>query len=349
MNKRKLKVGVVGFGKMGLLHAGIVNAMSISKLTAVADNAGGVLDTFKEIKPDLSIYEDFERMIGSEPMDAVFITSPTHLHVPMAMRCLERRIPFFVEKPLALKSSDASQLADAIRRRPLTNMVGYMARHIDTFVKAREILRSHVLGRLIHLRSTMYVSQLFKAGKGWRYERRTSGGGVLITQNSHLIDLLQWLFGPISGVSGHVKSWYSKDVEDFAHAQFEFASGLTGYMDTSWSIRHYRSVDLWIDVQAENGTLTITDDAVKVFLDDASGDFPRGWSVWRKPDLFRGVEVDIGGPEYTRQDTEFLAAVANGEKVECDILNALRVQLVIDAIYESAASKGKQVCLEREY
>jgi predicted dehydrogenase len=207
------------------------------------------------------------------------------------------------------------------------------------------VVASGVLGRLMHLQSTMYVSQLFRTGEGWRYDPKYSGGGVLITQNSHLVDLLLWIFGPVAGVTGHVKHFYSKEVDDFAHAVLEFKSGLTGFMDTSWSIRHHRTVNLSITVHAENGTLQVTDDDVRLFLDDANGGYGAGWRIWKKPELFEGVSLDVGGPEYTRQDEQFLKAAATRGLVECDVESAQRVQLVIEAVYESAASR-RSISLE---
>jgi predicted dehydrogenase len=330
---------VIGFGKMGLLHASIANGLPIAQLTAAADPTAGLLESLKRLKPGLAIYEDYQRMLAEQTLDAVFITSPTHLHSPMALACVEKGIPFLVEKPLTPRTSESATLEAALKAKPLTNAVGYMARHIDTFRQARAVVASGAMGRLIHLQSTMYVAQLFRTGQGWRYDPTYSGGGVLITQNSHLIDLLLWMFGPVAHVTGHVKRWYSAQVDDFAHAVLEFTSGLTGYMDTSWSIRHHRTVDLSINVHGENGNLQVTDDDVRLFLDDANAGYPAGWTVWRKPDLFEGVTLDVGGPEYTRQDEQFLRAAAAGQRVECDVDSALRVQRVIEAIYESAASR----------
>lgn len=340
-----LRVGVIGFGKMGLLHASIANGLEISQLTAAADPTAGLLESLKRLKPELAIYDDYERMLESQALDAVFITSPTHLHSSMALKCATAGIPFLVEKPLTPRTADSQALLAALRKTPVTNAVGYMARHIDTFRKAREVVASGVLGRLMHLQSTMYVSQLFRTGEGWRYDPKFSGGGVLITQNSHLVDLLLWIFGPVSHVTGHVKHFYSTQVDDFAHAVLEFKSGLTGFMDTSWSIRHHRTVNLSITVHAENGTLQVTDDDVRLFLDDANGGHRAGWTIWKKPDLFEGVPLDVGGPEYTRQDEQFLKAAAARQPVECDVESAQRVQLVIEAVYESAASR-RSISLE---
>ena len=203
-----LRVGLVGFGKMGLLHGAIVNGLSGSRLAAVADNTPGLVDVLGRVLPGVVRYDDFDSMLAREPLDAVFITSPTHFHARMALACAEAGVPFLVEKPLAVRSDECGALLGVLERAHLTNAVGYMARHLDTMRAAKRIIAAGALGRLIHLESSMYVAQLFGPGRGWRYDPALSGGGVLLTQNSHLIDLLLWLFGPIARVSGHVKSGY---------------------------------------------------------------------------------------------------------------------------------------------
>ena len=346
MAEQPLRVGVTGLGKMGLLHAAVVSGAGISKLAAVADPSDVMLGVFRQHRPDVAVYKDHDEMLGSESLEAVFITAPSFLHVPMCLRCIERGVPFFVEKPLATNSAEARALVDALKKKPLTNGVGYMGRYQETFLKAKEALAAKALGKLINLRATMYVSQLFRRGKGWRYDRKMSGGGVLITQNSHLVDLLLWYFGPVEWVSGQTRSWYSDGVEDFAHGYLRFASGLSGFLDTSWSVRHHRTVDICIEVEGENGTLTVTDDTVKLFLDDGAAGLPAGWRIWRLPDLFTGVEFDVGGPAYTREDLAFLDAVKSRQMLECDVRSACRVQEVLDALYESAAQRGAPVAIE---
>lgn len=343
---RALKVGVAGFGKMGLLHAGIVGALDESVLVAVADPNRTLTNAFRQLGGRVAVYADFDEMLEREPLDAVFITAPTSLHVPMSLACAQRGLPFFVEKPLGVSSAECLPLIQRLEEQPITNMVGYMARHTDIFRHARRLIDCGVLGRPFHLKATMYVSQLFRKGKGWRYDKQSSGGGVLITQNSHLIDLLQWLFGPIAWVSGHVKSVYSKTVEDFAHAYLGFKNGLSGFIDTSWSVRHHRMVDIAIELHAENGTLNVSDDAVKLFLENAKANYRAGWTVWRKPDLYDGVPVDLGGPEYTRQDLAFLKAAAAGSSLEADARNAFLVGRVIDGIYNSSESGGAPVRID---
>lgn len=339
-----MKVAIVGIGKMGLLHAGIMNALDGVKLGAISDTSKLLLGFVKSLK-ELSVYEDYIKMLDREKPEAAVLATPVFLHVPMAMECAKRNIAFLVEKPLSVTSADADQLVAEVQQRDLTTMVGYMMRYVETFARAQEIIASGVLGRLMTFNATIYVSQLFQRGKGWRYNKKESGGGVVIGQATHLIDLLKWYFGQVESVSAHTKNWHSQEVEDFAHVHFEFAGGLSGWFDSSWSIRHHRLLEVTINVHAENGNLTVTDDLVKLFLDKQAGGYAQGWTNFSKPDLFQGVAIDLGGPQYTRQDADFIAAVKNRRKVASDVKNAYEVQKIVDAIYLSASKHGEPVRL----
>lgn len=342
-----MRVGIIGFGKMGMLHAGIINAFQGVELAAVSDTTGMILEALKTNKPDIAIYADYRAMLDRENLDAVFITTPTFLHVPMALECIERGMHFFLEKPLGISCESAMPLLKALENHPVVNMVGYMGRLIDTFRKAGEIIGTRVLGDVLDFKAGMYVSQLFRRGKGWRYDKSLSGGGVLITQNSHLIDLLLWYFGDLKALNGHLKSTYSEGTEDFAHVHMTFESGLTGWFDASWSVRHHRMVEISIHLEAEYGTLTVNDDHVKLYLDKPAKGFSEGWTVWTKPDLFSGVEIDVGGPQYTRQDRLFIDAIQKGLRVESDVMSAFRVQAVTDAVYRSSGESGNRILISK--
>jgi predicted dehydrogenase len=136
---------------------------------------------------------------------------------------------------------------------------------------------------------------------------------------------------------------YSKTVEDHAHVVFGFGSGLRGYLDASWSARHYRTPTIHIHYQAENGTLDVDDDRVRVFLDEAKDGFESGWRVWNKPDLPSSATIDIGGAHYTAQMEEFVGAVRGHRRVDSDVQSALKVQHAIDAAYRSAENNGSPV------
>lgn len=339
---RPLELGVIGFGKLGLLQAALANSLPGCRLAALADNSSKILSIFQELKPSVRCFSDYQEMLRSVKLDAVIVATPTHLHVPIARDCVAAGLPIFVEKPLCTDSAEGSQLLDDLEKQGgLTHGVGYMNRFSDTFRFAHETIQSGVLGQLRHFRGTMYISQLMRAGKGWRYDKKKSGGGVLITQNSHLLDLLLWTFGEVEWVSAHTQSFFS-EVEDAAHCYFAFRNGLRGWIDSSWSVRHYRTLTTAIEVHAENGTLHFNDDEVKLYLDEPRGGFPAGWTIRKKPQLYSGVSFDVAGPHYTRQLEAFLRAVRTGTQPESNVNSAFRVQELLDAIYQSAGQDGQK-------
>ncbi len=341
-----MRVAVIGVGKMGMLHAGIMNSLEGVELCAISDTSNLLLTFAKNLKKGIGVYDDYVKMLDQEKPDVAVITTPVFLHVPMARECVKRGIHFLVEKPLCAFSSEATELVQEVEAKNLTTMVGYMMRYVETFAKAKEIIDSGALGQLVTFSATIYVAQLFKTGKGWRYKKQESGGGVVIGQATHLIDLLRWYFGEVEFVSGHVRSWYSTEVEDFAHAYFKFKNGLSGWLDSSWSKRHHRLLEINIEINGEFGNLVVNDDVVKLYLDKTMNGYRAGWNNYFKPDLFQGVEIDVGGPQYSRQDIAFVEAVKRGGKVGSDLRNAYEVQKLVDGIYKSAEQNGAPVTVD---
>jgi len=343
-----IRVGVAGLGEMGLLHGAIFNSLRGSRLAAVADPSTIARNALAEMRSSARAYSDANEMIESGEVDAVVITTPVVDHIPVAIACVRRRIPFFMEKPLATSAAQARELVVALEKNPVSHMIGYMTRYLGSFQLGCELTASGCLGRLQRVAATIYVSQLFARGRGWRYDRKVSGGGVLLSQGSHLLDLLTWYFGPVRRVNAEMVSTYSEEIEDFAHLLLEFRSGLRGWVDCSWSVRFRRTVETVIDVLGDNGSLVVTDDSVRLFLDRSAGGMQAGWAAWNAVDLYQGVEVDIGGPHYTREDRAFLDALSNGTTPQPDIRHAFHVQQIVDAAYSSSLRDGSPEIIRDE-
>ena len=337
-----MRVAVIGVGKMGLLHAGILNALEGVELCALADTSKYLLGMVKNLKP-VPVYDDYEKMLEREKPGAAVIATPVQLHVPMMKACVTRGIHFLVEKPLSLDAHEAEKLVREAEEAKLVTMVGYMLRYVETFQKAHDVLKSGALGRIQSVHGTSYVAQLFQKGKGWRYSRKSSGGGVVIGQATHLLDLLHWYLGDAVRVSARCQNLYSEEVEDAAQGMIEFAGGVVASFDCSWSRRHHRLLEIGLEIQGENGDLNVDDDSVRLYLEDAAFGHAAGWTHWKKPDLFSGVTIDIGGPQYTRQDEAFATAVRDGGRLGTDIAAGWRVQRTVDAIYHSAEKSGAAV------
>lgn len=345
-----VRVGVVGLGKMGLLHASLSNALPGSRLVSVCEPTDMIRKFFERFAPFVSTYSDYEKMLENELLDAVFIATPVFLHAPMAAECVERGIGLFIEKPVSTSAASALSLQRSLEERgeggPV-HMVGFMMRYLGPFRRAKSIIESGALGKLSMVQATEFVSQLFKKGKGWRYDRERSGGGVVISQVSHLIDLLCWYFGFPSCISAHLTYRYSDEIEDFANVLLRWPEGISGAIQASWSVHNHRMLETSITVHGENGTLQVTDDDVRLFLRDAAVSYRAGWHQWRRPELSVGVPVDIGGYQFTLQDGAFLDAVSSGTLPDSNVFNALKVQRVVDAVYASDGDGGSRVSLSK--
>ncbi|NCV86935.1 MAG: hypothetical protein EBW14_13950 [Oxalobacteraceae bacterium] len=260
-----LRGAVVGFGKLGLLHAGLLNGLKGCKLAAVVEPSRTISRAIEQYFPQVAVFDTVAELMAAGHVDLVVVATPTGSHVEIASTLIKAHTPVFIEKPLALTAVQASPLIEALSTEWVPNMVGYMGRYIDTFRHAKSLLAEQVLGRVQMIRSSMYIEQLLEPGSGWRYDPAVSGGGVLITQNSHVIDKLIWLFGDICEVSGHTESFVSRTVEDHAHAYFRFASGATGYLlkectenDLVSAVRLVAMGKAWLSPDVSGAVLELT-------------------------------------------------------------------------------------------
>ena len=346
MESKMLRGGIIGFGKMGLLHGAIINALEKATLRAVCESNDTIRGDFSSLLPKVNFYKNYSEMLEKENLDFVFVTTPPSSHVEIGLECVKYKCHFFIEKPLCINAYSAKPLLDAVEKHPLVTMVGFMMRYLDTFKRAKEILEKKVLGEIFAFNATTYVSQLFKSGKGWRYSPQESGGGVLIIQGIHAIDMLCWFFGMPRAVNARTKAAYSKKVEDFGHMVLSWENGLMGWLDSSWSVDNYRLLTTTFKINGENGTLFVDDDTVKLYLRKECNGFLKGWTVETKPELFSGVAIDIGGPHFTKQDEDFIDSIISDRRLESDIKNAYRIQKLIDCIYKSADSDGETVLIK---
>ena len=346
MEGKKLKIGIIGLGRMGLVHAAILNSLPESEVVAVVDPSLFPAKPLSIMNPKIKVYKSIEKMLKKVDIDGVVIASPVGFHIENARECVRNKVPFLMEKPLSLSAAQAKPLLEDLEHSPVPNMIGYMARNIDSFTEGKKIIDSGALGRIINVKGTVYVSQLFKQGKGWRYDPKVSGGGVLESQGSHLLDMLYWYFGRVKKVNADTLSVYSEGIEDFSHVMLDFESGLKGWIDASWSVRFKRKMELKLDILGENGNLVISDDTVNLFLDEAAGGYNKGKTYLSANDLFSGVHIDISGAKFTYQDQRFIEAILKNEGTSPSIADGFHVQQIVDACYESSSKNGAPVLIQ---
>jgi len=329
----KLNVGVVGLGKMGLLHAGILNQLEPSTLVAAAEKDKLTRNLLQAYVPQTTVYSDYEEMFKREELDIAVVTTPVFLHKPVIESALDANCHLLVEKPLALNGDECR----ALLRGDVKNQtqVGYNRRFLETFKMAKRILDASLLGEFNFFQAQMFETQVLRREQGWRFDRSKSGGGVIVDLGAHVIDMLHYLAGHLVAVQGVARSVYSENVEDYASINLRFADGLTGSLELSWSVRHYRLPEMKIGMQFDKGTVTVTEKYIEIYSEVDNAPLQRGWRTLHLQNLTTGVPIDLGGPEYTVEDAELLACIRTGEEPLCNFHEAAKTNFVLDAIYDS--------------
>jgi len=335
-----LKGGIIGFGKMGIAHSAILNSLENNSVKAICENSDFINSFLKKSFKNINLYKNFDELIDKEKLDYVFITSPNKFHKEHIVKSIESDLNFFVEKPTAMNDEEIDEILDVYQKhQKKISMVGFMMRYVNSFKKAKHILDQKIIGDVINFQATMYVSQVFKKGTGWRYDKKSSGGGVIMAHSSHLIDLLCWYLGYPSRIEAKCHKFYSDEIEDYGHIFFEYNDNKFGWIDCSWSADNYRTLTTNIKISGSNGEIRVGDDFLEVFLKDSIGDYNAGWHYFDKIDLYTPSAFDIGQDGYSDQNQDFIRKIQSNdpEDIKSNIYNGCIIQKIISKIYKSSS------------
>jgi scyllo-inositol 2-dehydrogenase (NADP+) len=222
-----IRVGIVGIGKMGVSHYAIANALPGVSVVAVCDTSRYVCSVLKKYV-GVRTYGAYEDMIGDAQLDCLIIATPTAGHFQLAKDALERRLHLFVEKPLTLSHLESRALSDLAMRQKCVNQVGFHNRFIGTFQEAQRLIRAGAMGTVTNLHGSAFGQVVVKEqGSTWR-ARKSEGGGCLHDYACHVVDLMNFLVGPPTRVSGaRMQTIFSRDVEDAVSAVFDYGSKMS--------------------------------------------------------------------------------------------------------------------------
>jgi predicted dehydrogenase len=309
-----IRVGVVGAGKMGLSHCAIANALPGASVVAVCDTSRYVCSVLRKYT-GVRTYSGYEEMIKDVQLDCVIVATPTATHFALAKDALERGLHLFVEKPLTLSATQSRTLSELALERKLVNQVGFHNRFIGTFQQAQSLLRAGALGTVSNIHGSAFGQVVVQQqGSTWR-SRKAEGGGCLHDYACHVVDLMNFLVGPPTRVSGaRMQTIFSKDVEDAVSAVFDYANKMTGILETNWSDDTVRKMSTTISVHGTKGKLVVDRQELKVYLRSgcAFGSYVEGWNTSSTTELQKPVPFYLRGEEYSAQLDAFFAAIREG-------------------------------------
>lgn len=231
-----VRIGVIGSGGIGKRYADSIVTSRIGncELTAVCNRRGEGFGNYPKAKG----FTDSKELIRSGKVDAVIIATPHFSHTDIGIDALSNGLHVLVEKPVSVHKADCERLIAAHTDKNLVFAALFNQRTDPHYEEIRSLVSNCGLGELIRVNwisTDWYRTEKYFASGGWRATWRGEGGGVLLNQCSHHLDLLQWMCGMPNRVSGFCKfgSRHDIEVEDQATAHFEYPNGATGVFVTS--------------------------------------------------------------------------------------------------------------------
>lgn len=318
-NKSPLDLALIGCGRIAQSHLEAIAKNPACRLQAVVDvreeMAQNVAAQF-----GCKAFSDYRLALDGNELDAVIICTPPATHTEIALFFLERGVHVLCEKPLALRAEEAKVMMQKAEEKNCLLMMASKFRYVADVIKAKSMIEAGLLGEVV-LFENVFCSKVDMRDR-WNAKREISGGGVLIDNGCHSVDIARYLLGPIAKVQAEEgKRVQPLEVEDTVRLYFRTAAEAMGTIDLSWSIHKER--EAYIEVFGTEGVLAI------------------GWkgSKYRRngePDWTRFGEGYDKFQAFSRQLQNFLGAIAGSEAPLINTTDALESVKVIEAAYKSA-------------
>jgi len=232
----KVRLGIIGMGNMGKFHADYLLAGKVSRceLTAFTEPSGVSRDRYRQLEH----FDSAVKLLRSGKVDAVIIATPHFSHTTIAIEALEQGIHVLVEKPISVHKADCERLIEKARSRKHVFAAMFQLRTDPKFKKLKSLLDQKTVGKITRVNwiiTDWFRTEAYYSSGGWRATWRGEGGGVLLNQCPHNIDLLLWLCGVPSRVRGFCQlgHYHKIEVEDQVTAYIEWPNGATGVFITS--------------------------------------------------------------------------------------------------------------------
>ena len=311
-----VRIGLVGLGNMGKAHRASLRAGKVQglKLAAICDRA----EALPEPEQGEAQFTDFAEMVNSGLIDAVLIATPHFFHTTMGITALEAGLHVMVEKPLSVHKADCERLIAAHRKPGQIFGAMFQLRTDPVYRQIKSLIEGGELGeirRILWDCTDWFRTETYYASGGWRATWKGEGGGVLLNQCPHNLDLFQWLFGMPEVVTGFCQfgRYHDIEVEDDVTAYFRYANGTHATFITSTGEAPGRNL---LQITGERGMLSLegrklTFQRNRTPMSEFSAESSAGFA---KPECW-SIELPVpeGSSSHTEVLQNFTNAILKGE------------------------------------
>ena len=345
-----VRYGVIGIKGVGGKHVSMAREHENVELTALVDLDEAAVKTQSQ-ELGVRAFTDYRELLDAGIVDAVSIATPHHLHAIIGLECLNAGVHVFTEKPLANRVSDADAMIETAKARDLKICVGHQYRTYHTPQTMKHLIDTGAIGNIMRVLWTWieFRPESYYDRDIWRQTWRHAGGGVLMNQTSHDLDLICWLVGEPVQVSAMIGNQsHQMEVEDVVCANVLFANGAFGSIQLT--INQPRGYSIR-QIAGDKGTIAIPD--VQSLTNNREDHILLGTYENSLTDLVGRTSRIAGQPEISWQPVElradpgghdilmksFTDAILNGGEPLVNGVSALPTVELINAIVLSAMRK----------
>ncbi len=349
VKKKQFGFGIVGAGTISAIHAMAIEAIEDAKLLGIYSLNKSKADDFAG-KNNCVAYDTLEAMLNVPEIDIVCICTPSGIHLEPALKCIEAGKHCLIEKPLEVTLERCDGIIDTAEKAGVKIGVIFPSRFYEASKQVKKAIDESRFGNLVL--GDAYVkwsrSEAYYQSSAWRGTWEFDGGGALMNQGIHSVDLLQWYMGPVASVQAFTANIMHKgiEVEDTMVATLQFANGALGTIVCSTAV--FPGTLKRIEIMGTAGTAILEESSLIKwqFLNEADEDKLINGNMGKENTSHGGVSnpADISFIGHQKQIEDMIHAVATGTEPAINALEGRKSVEIVTAIYESARS-GKKVNL----
>jgi UDP-N-acetyl-2-amino-2-deoxyglucuronate dehydrogenase len=337
-------IGLIGGGNITETHARAARALPDVQISAICGtNREKVARLCKEY--EATPYSDFAKFLNHRPMELVAIGSPSGLHAEHGIAAARHGLHVLTEKPIDITTERADVLIAEADKAEVKLGVFFQDRGKSDIQRIKKSVDAGVLGQpiLADARVKWFRPPEYYSGSRWRGTLDLDGGGALINQGIHTVDLMLWLFGDVVSVQAKKKTrLHAIEAEDTLVAMLELANGALGVLQATTSA--YPGYPRRLELTGSEGTLIIEQDRLLAAdLRNPSPDLLHGEEADRSQSASSPVVSDFRGHQFLLED--FIHAIQTNRKPLCDGRDGRRSLALVEAIYK-ACRAGEPVNCE---
>ena len=341
-----IHIGLIGGGNITEAHARAARAIAGVEIVAIYGTNAEKIDRLCREHGGKG-YQDFDKFLAHRPMDLVAIGSPSGLHATQGIAAAQRGLHVLTEKPIDISTERADALIEAADRNRVKLGVIFQDRLKPDICKLKQWVTEGVIGKpiLADARVKWYRPADYYNNSRWRGTLSLDGGGALINQGAHTVDLLTWLFGDVIRVQARTSTaLHEIEAEDTVVAILEFASGVLGVLQATTAA--YPGYPRRLEVTGSEGTIILEHDRI-VAADLLNPPLNINADVARDHNQSSSSPVvsDVRGHQAVFED--FIQAIQHDRMPACDGREGRRSLAVIEAIYRAAQKPDRSSICEK--